>query len=192
MHAVLPERVVDTASTAASSGTRHIILSAGRGSVLLPCYVIVVMVRPQVRHVGVSNETSWGVTQFVAAAERAGLPKIVSIQNSYHLLNRGPFETDLVEVRRLMCRVWATKQCSYSLTHCMMQWPQIRRATISCHLENLLGSEPQYFVGCAPGAGTGAIMPMLRPRSNFGLPRCARRGSATSACWRTARCPAER
>ena len=53
----------------------------------------------QVRHVGVSNETSWGVTQFVAAAERAGLPKIVSIQNSYHLLNRGPFETDLVEVR---------------------------------------------------------------------------------------------
>ena len=57
------------------------------------------VMRPQVRHVGVSNETSWGVTQFVAAAERAGLPKIVSIQNSYHLLNRGPFETDLVEVR---------------------------------------------------------------------------------------------
>ncbi len=56
--------------------------------------------RLQVRHVGVSNETSWGVTQFVAAAERAGLPKIVSIQNSYHLLNRGPFETDLVEVWR--------------------------------------------------------------------------------------------
>jgi aryl-alcohol dehydrogenase-like predicted oxidoreductase len=47
----------------------------------------------------VSNETSWGVTQFVAAAERHGLPKIVSIQNSYHLLNRGPFETDLVEAR---------------------------------------------------------------------------------------------
>ena len=46
-----------------------------------------------------SNETSWGVTQFVAAAERSGLPKIVSIQNSYHLLNRGPFETDLVEAR---------------------------------------------------------------------------------------------
>ena len=58
--------------------------------ILLPC---------QVRYVGVSNETSWGVTQFVAAAERCNLPKIVSIQNSYHLLNRGPFETDLVEAR---------------------------------------------------------------------------------------------
>ena len=53
----------------------------------------------KVRYVGVSNETSWGVTQFVAAAAaEAGLPRIVSIQNSYSLLNRGAFETDLTEV----------------------------------------------------------------------------------------------
>jgi aryl-alcohol dehydrogenase-like predicted oxidoreductase len=52
-----------------------------------------------VRYVGVSNETSWGVAQFcAAAAAEAGLPKIVSIQNSYSLLNRGAFETDLAEV----------------------------------------------------------------------------------------------
>jgi aryl-alcohol dehydrogenase-like predicted oxidoreductase len=54
----------------------------------------------KVRAVGVSNETSLGVMQFVAAAAggSALMPKIASIQNSYSLLNRGPFETDLAEV----------------------------------------------------------------------------------------------
>lgn len=42
----------------------------------------------QVRHIGVSNETSWGVTRFCQLAEQLGLPKIVSIQNSYSLLAR--------------------------------------------------------------------------------------------------------
>lgn len=35
----------------------------------------------KVRHVGVSNETPWGVAQFLRAAEKLGLPRIVSIQN---------------------------------------------------------------------------------------------------------------
>lgn len=52
----------------------------------------------KVRYIGVSNETSYGVMKFCQAAEMSGLPKIVSIQNSYSLLVRGPFETDLVEV----------------------------------------------------------------------------------------------
>ena len=43
-------------------------------------------VLPQVRHIGVSNETSYGVMRFVQLAEQLGLPKIVSIQNSYSLL----------------------------------------------------------------------------------------------------------
>ncbi|MEX3954639.1 NADP(H)-dependent aldo-keto reductase [Trinickia sp. EG282A] len=50
----------------------------------------------KVRHVGVSNETPWGVAQFLRAAERLGLPRIVSIQNPYSLLNR-TFETGLSE-----------------------------------------------------------------------------------------------
>lgn len=53
----------------------------------------------KVRYIGVSNETPWGVCQFVHAAERLGLPKIVSIQNAYHLLNR-TFESGLSEVCR--------------------------------------------------------------------------------------------
>ncbi|WOL17262.1 hypothetical protein Cni_G26051 [Canna indica] len=52
----------------------------------------------KVRYIGVSNETSYGVMEFVHAAKSGGLPKIVSIQNSYSLLARCRFEVDLVEV----------------------------------------------------------------------------------------------
>lgn len=53
----------------------------------------------KVRHIGISNETPWGVSEFVRCAEQAGLPKIVSIQNAYSLLNR-TFESGLAEVCR--------------------------------------------------------------------------------------------
>lgn len=52
----------------------------------------------KVRYIGVSNETSYGVMEFVNAAKLEGLPKIISIQNSYSLLVRCHFEVDLVEV----------------------------------------------------------------------------------------------
>ncbi|XP_057531281.1 uncharacterized protein LOC130809496 [Amaranthus tricolor] len=52
----------------------------------------------KVRYIGVSNETSYGVMEFVHAAKVGGLPKIVSIQNSYNLLARCKYEVDLVEV----------------------------------------------------------------------------------------------
>lgn len=50
----------------------------------------------KVRHIGVSNETPWGIAQFLRAAEKLGLPRIVSIQNPYSLLNR-TFEAGLSE-----------------------------------------------------------------------------------------------
>lgn len=50
----------------------------------------------KIRHIGVSNETPWGVAQFLRASERLGLPRIVSIQNPYSLLNR-TFELGLSE-----------------------------------------------------------------------------------------------
>jgi len=53
----------------------------------------------KVRHIGLSNETPWGVSQFVQAAEQLGLAKIVSVQNAYHLMNR-TFESGLAEVCR--------------------------------------------------------------------------------------------
>ncbi len=51
----------------------------------------------KVRHVGLSNETPWGTMQYLAAAESDGLPRAVSIQNPYSLLNRS-FENGLAEI----------------------------------------------------------------------------------------------
>lgn len=51
----------------------------------------------KIRAWGVSNETSWGVTRMMALCEQHNLPKPVSIQNAYHLLNR-LLEGDLAEV----------------------------------------------------------------------------------------------
>ncbi|TNC99815.1 MAG: aldo/keto reductase [Gallionellaceae bacterium] len=51
----------------------------------------------KVRHIGLSNETPWGVSEFVRIAGQLGLSKIVSIQNAYHLMNR-TFESGLAEV----------------------------------------------------------------------------------------------
>lgn len=50
----------------------------------------------KIRHVGVSNETPWGVAQFLGLSETRGLPRIASIQNAYSLLNR-LFEVGLSE-----------------------------------------------------------------------------------------------
>ncbi len=51
----------------------------------------------KVRYIGVSNETPWGVNQYLKIAEKKSLPKIVSIQNQYSLLNR-TFEIGLAEI----------------------------------------------------------------------------------------------
>ena len=51
----------------------------------------------KVRQVGVSNEHPWGVMRFTQLAEAHGLPRIVSTQNAYNLLNR-TYDTALAEV----------------------------------------------------------------------------------------------
>ncbi|MXV44967.1 aldo/keto reductase [Saccharibacter sp. 17.LH.SD] len=51
----------------------------------------------KIRHVGLSNETAWGVSQFLAASRERKLPRIVSIQNAYNLLNR-TYEIGLAEI----------------------------------------------------------------------------------------------
>ncbi|KRB73418.1 aldo/keto reductase [Noviherbaspirillum sp. Root189] len=50
----------------------------------------------KIRHIGVSNETPWGVCEFTRQSEARGLPRIVSIQNAYNLVNRS-FEAGLDE-----------------------------------------------------------------------------------------------
>ncbi len=42
----------------------------------------------KVRHIGLSNESPWGLMEFLHVAERHGLPRVVSVQNPYALVNR--------------------------------------------------------------------------------------------------------
>lgn len=51
----------------------------------------------KIRHIGLSNETPWGVSRFLHLAETRGWPRIASIQNPYNLLNRS-YEVGLAEM----------------------------------------------------------------------------------------------
>ncbi|MGZ5194995.1 MAG: aldo/keto reductase [Ramlibacter sp.] len=42
----------------------------------------------KVRHIGLSNETPYGVHEFVRLAEEHGLPRVATVQNVYNLLSR--------------------------------------------------------------------------------------------------------
>lgn len=42
----------------------------------------------KIRYCGLSNETAWGIMKFIELAEKHDLPRIVSIQNEFSLLNR--------------------------------------------------------------------------------------------------------
>ncbi|BBD01684.1 MULTISPECIES: NADP(H)-dependent aldo-keto reductase [Sphingobium] len=50
----------------------------------------------KIRHFGLSNETPWGVSEYLRLSREKGLPRPASIQNAYNLLNR-TFEIGLSE-----------------------------------------------------------------------------------------------
>jgi aryl-alcohol dehydrogenase-like predicted oxidoreductase len=50
----------------------------------------------KIKHIGVSNEAPWGVMKYLHESEKHNLPRIVTIQNPYSLLNR-LFEVGLAE-----------------------------------------------------------------------------------------------
>ena len=50
----------------------------------------------KIRHIGLSNEWPWGLMQFLNAAREYQLPRVVSVQNAYSLLNR-TWETAMLE-----------------------------------------------------------------------------------------------
>ena len=53
----------------------------------------------KIRYIGTSNETPWGLTRLVTTAENRSLPRPVSVQNLFNLIQRG-FERGLAEVCR--------------------------------------------------------------------------------------------
>ncbi|RDJ23511.1 aldo/keto reductase [Bosea caraganae] len=50
----------------------------------------------KVRHIGLSNETAWGLSRFLHLSEVKGWPRVASVQNAYNLLNR-TYEVGLAE-----------------------------------------------------------------------------------------------
>lgn len=50
----------------------------------------------KVRHIGLSNETPWGTSEYLRLSREKDWPRVVSIQNPYNLLNRS-FEAGLAE-----------------------------------------------------------------------------------------------
>ena len=42
----------------------------------------------KVRHIGLSNETPWGLSEFLNISEKKSYPRVQSVQNAYNLLNR--------------------------------------------------------------------------------------------------------
>jgi aryl-alcohol dehydrogenase-like predicted oxidoreductase len=51
----------------------------------------------KIKHIGLSNETPWGIMRFLEESKYQNLPKIKTVQNPYSLLNR-LFETGSAEI----------------------------------------------------------------------------------------------
>ena len=51
----------------------------------------------KIKHVGLSNETSWGLSKFLELSKEQNLPRVLSVQNPYNLLNR-TYEVGLAEM----------------------------------------------------------------------------------------------
>jgi len=51
----------------------------------------------KIKHVGVSNETPWGLSKYLELSKEQKLPRMLSVQNPYNLLNR-TYEIGLAEI----------------------------------------------------------------------------------------------
>ena len=51
----------------------------------------------KIRYIGLSNETPWGFSKFLQTAKDQNLPKVISVQNPYNLVNR-TYEIGMSEI----------------------------------------------------------------------------------------------
>ncbi len=51
----------------------------------------------KIRYIGLSNETPWGTSKFLEISKEKNLPRMMSVQNPYNLLNR-TYEVGLAEI----------------------------------------------------------------------------------------------
>ena len=82
----------------------------------------------KVRQIGLSNETPWGVAEYLSLAKEFNLPRIVSVQNPYSLLNRS-YEVGLAEfAHRSSVGLLAYSPLGFGvLSGKYCEWPATRR-----------------------------------------------------------------
>ncbi len=69
----------------------------------------------KIRYLGVSNETPWGLMRYLQLSQSLDLPRVVSIQNPYSLLNRS-FEVGLAEIaHREQCGLLAYSPMAFGV-----------------------------------------------------------------------------
>ncbi|TXE08970.1 aldo/keto reductase [Gelidibacter salicanalis] len=56
-----------------------------------------IMKSGKVRHIGISNEKAWGTMRYLEESKKHDLPRMLTVQNAYSLLNR-LFEGDMAEI----------------------------------------------------------------------------------------------
>ncbi|VAW85801.1 Tas protein, an NADP(H)-dependent aldo-keto reductase [hydrothermal vent metagenome] len=97
----------------------------------------------KIRHIGLSNETAWGITKWLQLAEQHNLPRVAAIQNEYSLLCRY-FEPDFSEIAiNEDCGLLAwSPLCRGMLSGKYLDGarPEGRRLTIETRKEHRIGS----------------------------------------------------
>ncbi|AMX03244.1 NADP(H)-dependent aldo-keto reductase [Microbulbifer thermotolerans] len=87
----------------------------------------------KVRHIGISNETPWGIHHYLWLAAHDGKPRIASIQNPYNLLNR-IFEIGCAEMAiREQCGLLAYSPLAFGVLsgkYLGRRWPEDARLTL--------------------------------------------------------------
>ena len=87
----------------------------------------------KVRHVGLSNETPWGMMESLRLAREKNLPRVMSVQNPYSLLNRS-YEVGCAEISiREECGLLAYSPLAFGMLTGKYNdgaWPEKGRLTL--------------------------------------------------------------
>lgn len=96
----------------------------------------------KVRHIGLSNETPWGMMESLRLAREMDLPRIVSVQNPYNLLNRS-YEVGCAEISiREQCGLLAYSPLAFGMLSGKYrngQKPKAARLTLFSHFQRYWG-----------------------------------------------------
>jgi aryl-alcohol dehydrogenase-like predicted oxidoreductase len=67
----------------------------------------------KVRHIGLSDDTAWGIMKYLSLSDKKGLPRMQSIQNEFSLLNRSddPYVAEVCVRENVSYLPWSPLAC---------------------------------------------------------------------------------